>query len=550
METNNLGRESYRNNQSNTTNQNSLFGNPLSNQRTSNQGGLFGYLTGNTSQPQSYGFFNNSTNSQTIGMFNTENSNQTAQPKSEGLFNVNNIVQPQPGGMSSQSNTTQASQNQTGGLLSSATINQPQSNESILSQCTQSNSLCIPNQSSNTCSTCSQVIQKDPNIFSCNHSVCSNCIYKNVMHNCRSILIDNLSYTELELECLVCKTGKLKSTLKNISEILERSQDAKEENHEICPLHKKTIESYCLDCKWKLCCDCLEMHQIIPAFTDHIVTCDIKLSRINKTCFKHKISYESAFYCTTCNQPACPMCIENDHNIYNDDMSHRLQYIKSHYKNIEAEIQSKKMPFDNYEDFNQYLEKESLQVLEQLNTHSTKMNDTIQRISQSLHDFREDFNNKIEILQTDFKIKLSLIKCIVKKFYMDLNLLVKEDYVTLDIISNFQKNFKKFCYTITNDYNVHESFNDFEKKLNLEKLHCFRLETLVENAQGSFKKMENNSIPQCSPNNTIQQRNDNPFGVSSNIGNSTNAIFGCSGNNYSVMGSLTFSTVKNSNFYS
>lgn len=82
------------------------------------------------------------------------------------------------------------------------------------------------------CVNCTKEIEIDTNIFSCNHYVCSICIYKNVMDSCSSILVDNLSYENIELKCLLCKTGVFKSSLKNISEILEKYKDHKEENKE------------------------------------------------------------------------------------------------------------------------------------------------------------------------------------------------------------------------------------------------------------------------------------------------------------------------------
>lgn len=126
------------------------------------------------------------------------------------------------------------------------------------------------------------------------------------------------------------------------------------------------------------------------------------------------------------------------------------------------------------------------------------MNDTVQSIITRLQDFREDYNSKIENVQKDFKLKFSLIQNIVKKFYNDLELVIKEDYLTLDILSKFQKNYIKFCYSITNEYKMEQFFTEFETKINLEKSLKLKIETLVKDNKGNFTKLENINIKQNS----------------------------------------------------
>jgi hypothetical protein len=345
------------------------------------------------------------------------------------------------------------------------------------------------------CISCSKEILIDPNTFTCKHTVCSCCIYKNVMHKYNSILLSDVSATEIELECLVCKKGKFQSTIKNIWELLEKSQDAKEER-KICSLHNKIIESCCFKCKWEMCCDCTEIHQKIPAFKDHNLLNDFKLISFNRTCPKHNLSYECSFFCKNCDQPVCSLCVELDHNISFDTKNHKMEFIVNHYKKIESEIKSNKLPFESFKDFKQHLEKESNLILEQLNTYTTKMNDTIQCLNQSLQNFKEDFNLKVNLLQANFTTKFSILEFITKKFFEDLNSLNIEDYEKIDMISLFQKNLKKFRSKITSEYNMDQLCIEFEKKIEIEMSRKLKIQTYIGNPGQNISTLQTNQDSQ------------------------------------------------------
>jgi hypothetical protein len=170
------------------------------------------------------------------------------------------------------------------------------------------------------------------------------------------------------------------------------------EKNLLCTIHNKMLISYCPECKWKMCNLCLENHKQIPPFIFHPVTKNLKLSKIRNTCIKHyNPAKQLEYFCKTCNVAVCSICIElEDHKKSNN---HELVYIVEYYKQFETEISSNKMPFNNYEEFRTFLDKEKKQALEQINICSTKISDIIQRINQSLLDFKEDFNKKVESME-------------------------------------------------------------------------------------------------------------------------------------------------------
>ena len=58
----------------------------------------------------------------------------------------------------------------------------------------------------------------------------------------------------------------------------------------------------------------------------------------------------------------------------------------------EANNKSNKIPFNGK---NQFLEQGLLEVLEQINSYSAKMNDTTQRLTESLQSFKYELENKL-----------------------------------------------------------------------------------------------------------------------------------------------------------
>ena len=147
-------------------------------------------------------------------------------------------------------------------------------------------------------------------IFSCNHKICSICLF-------RRIFIQNLKdfnspKEEIEIKCK-CGKGIL---IKNIDEIFEinnqkntlyanelnEKNNISPEDKQLCPIHKEQkITNYCADCSKELCDQCLSNnnnnnthlnHNILS--NDYIVNylkkelTDLKLNLINKDAFEKK----------------------------------------------------------------------------------------------------------------------------------------------------------------------------------------------------------------------------------------------------------------------
>lgn len=329
------------------------------------------------------------------------------------------------------------------------------------------------------CTSCLEQIKENFFNFSCNHIICSNCIHKNLIFMYDNIIHSKDVNSEMEISCLYCNAGIFKSTIKNLFELLPEYHGAVHESfviEELCSIHKKIIINYCCECKWKMCDICLENHNQIPPFVNHVVSKNLKLSKIRNTCNKHNNPAKKLkYFCKTCSKAVCSVCIElEDHRILN---GHELVYIVDYYKNFEKEIVTTKLPFISYEEFGKFLDSERKQALEQINLCSTNMNDTIQRINQSLQDFKEDFNRKVESTEEVLKLKYSMIDFIVKKFYEDISEIEKEDYRSLDTFAQFQKVFNKFHSIILNEYNMERICAEFEKKLQIEKSIEFEVKT-------------------------------------------------------------------------
>ena len=105
----------------------------------------------------------------------------------------------------------------------------------------------------------------DINEFSCNHKICSKCLFRKIFIN--NIKDIGANKENIEIKCK-CNQGNLNKTIDNLYEINNKKNLIYEklfkenkivENNELCSLHKENkLTHYCIDCSEDKCDLCIK----------------------------------------------------------------------------------------------------------------------------------------------------------------------------------------------------------------------------------------------------------------------------------------------------
>ena len=118
----------------------------------------------------------------------------------------------------------------------------------------------IENEKIIKCKICQNPQTKSTLNFKCQHQFCGICIAHLLIREDFKSLSEKAT---IKLECPICKSkqveyiGIVETSLEELVKILEETYPLrKEKKKDICMVHNKLAENYCLECKKWICIDC------------------------------------------------------------------------------------------------------------------------------------------------------------------------------------------------------------------------------------------------------------------------------------------------------
>ena len=286
----------------------------------------------------------------------------------------------------------------------------------------------------------------DINEFSCNHKICSKCLFQKIfISNIKDIcsIKDNL-----EIKCK-CSQGMLYKTIDDIYEI----------NNKKNKIYEKLYEENNINIKSELC----SIHK------------DKKLS----------------YYCINCSEEICELCKNEE-----KEKEHKILEKENLIKNLKKEINELKMTYPNKESFEEKWNELCLKLKENIQIKFNEMILKIEEVNKALNDFKNLYENifKQEIIKS-VKI-LKLYKLFYLNYYFEKNTyqdsndinLLRYIYSLSNEISSIEltqseKIFKELESIKTSINLLKFEDSSFETKLSFKKIKKgFKVEQVIEKA--------------------------------------------------------------------
>ena len=296
-----------------------------------------------------------------------------------------------------------------------------------------------PKKESDPCDFCTNIYE-DLYTFSCNHKICSLCLFRRIF--IKNIKDLNNSENKIEIKCK-CKDGILNKTIEEILEI----------NNQKNKIYTEIFKSQN----------------------------NISLQG-NRLCSVHKDKIVSN-YCSDCFKDICVDCISNNNNLHLNHHTFSNEYIISYLK---KELNNTKLNLITKEAFEQKWNDICKKIKDETQNNFDETMVKIQEVAQTIIELRKDYEEKYKNELTKIVQVLKLFKL----FYLDYYLEKKEAEDTNDI------NLLRYTNSITNELSDIEIKKDdifFNKLENIKNsLDILKQDKINFSAKFKFTEISNN----------------------------------------------------------
>jgi hypothetical protein len=351
---------------------------------------------------------------------------------------------------------------------------------------------------------------------SCEHSVCSKCLYLFILFNYTIFVKTEKIDLEIEMKCMICEKGHFKMSKIKINELLLSSFKDKEENFIFCeecqknkitPVNKAKLK--CKDCDFNLCLQCFDSHP-----NNHNITNNLDSKNF---CIVHT-NYPLAFECEQCKVPTCTICERVSHK------DHKMLFIQDACKNKKDNLKLTYFGL-TFESYLFGLDIDEKKVLNQIKSKIDEFKKDITDLIKNLQDLILFFDNKFKESIENYKYTNKIIKCLFRKLNENTINTPSDDYLKLYALTKLPEQFPKVEFIEKDNknfidclkYNIKKFIEEFKK---VKVVEISLLENLVDGAL-IFKKSKQGQ--------KFQDKSVSTFSTSfSNLGNS---FFGLSQDN-------------------
>ena len=306
--------------------------------------------------------------------------------------------------------------------------------------------------------------------FSCKHQLCGICISHLLIREDFKSLSEK---EKIKLECSICKSnqaeniGIIQISLDELVKILDETYPIRtEKKKDICTVHNKLAEHYCINCKKWLCIDCKNIFHNIH-FKEHELVLEEPFEY--KKCKIHTDTIMDLF-CSDCNKQVCHFCSRKGES----HEEHKIITLNEFRLNI---LKSKKNhKYKKFEEFQEFLndcEKEFKKNFE--NSFRIKQEIT-EDIIKLLEDFNKEFFSKKKEKETFIDNYFKIIKGCYFNYFHDLK--IKDPIINnLDFINSINKEILSINFE--SDYTKElENIRENIKSVNPKKFFKYEMKFL------------------------------------------------------------------------
>ena len=268
------------------------------------------------------------------------------------------------------------------------------------------------------------------NFNGCKHNICFNCITRLMFtsHLNELPLNDNI-----KLVCK-CNKGHLELSIDDLLHITNKLKLPEEER--LCEKHGLTLIKFCLECKKILCKKCLESHDDL--FGENLHHLESEIPQYSDLCKDHPSCFLDTL-CTDCHTTICHLCLMEGSKHYR----HNAVSFNNLKINIVKNMENLK--FQNYESFEQEIERLN-EAYESLYNNEIKIfNEQIDNLIKTLNEIRQEFIEKMKVKVEQKNLTIKVIKNIYEFIFKDLANIPKSiDYPVLCLYQVFNTEFISF----------------------------------------------------------------------------------------------------------
>ena len=294
---------------------------------------------------------------------------------------------------------------------------------------------------------------KDAMKLSCNHNYCQHCL-------CRALLKKHLmEIPDKDSITFQCKCKR--STDLTLSKIFDFLKKKSEQVIIKCLKHSESAVKLCKECNIFLCDKCLLSHNDL--FTNHTlnnITDSAKKNSLSSVpnedkCKDHNKDYST--YCKSCKISLCTFCL-NDDVINKKHSGHNLILYKDYISS--ASDQHKKLQFQTFESFSQYINKIEDNFNKTFNESQSKTVKTFEDFIKILQLTLEEYKKKMETKNNKRNTVMYIIKKVYENYYDDLKSF-NSGNTSLSLIKFLSKPYSEFS-----ELSFRSDLDSFCEKLN------------------------------------------------------------------------------------
>jgi WD40 repeat protein len=314
--------------------------------------------------------------------------------------------------------------------------------------------------------------------FSCNHQLCGICVSHLLIEEDFKSLSDNKI---IKLICSVCKrknaekTGDVETSLEDLDKMLSETEPIRtEKKKDLCEVHNKLAENYCIQCKKWICIDCVNLFHN-KYFKEHTLVLEEPFEY--KECKVHGGKLMDLF-CSDCNQEVCHFCDMRGEN----HEGHKVITLNEYKTNILKE--KKKYRFKNYKEFEEFLNNLEKEFKKQFEESFKKKESIINKIMELFQYITEEYFPKKQEKENFIANYFKVIRWCYFNYFNDLK--IKEPVIdTLNFINgvnkelsgiNFDSEFTEDLEKIKENIKLinPKKFFKYEMKFTYHTLNCVK----------------------------------------------------------------------------
>lgn len=279
---------------------------------------------------------------------------------------------------------------------------------------------------------------------SCRNPICSECRYKEVVHNYENLIKTTNQREVMKMKCISCENASYSLNNAQIYDYLKQTKNLTKKILKcegVCGSDDSVVKFYCKNCRIYLCMKCFTSN-----CSDHDISNKLNKNFKNMCSVHHQKSLK--FECNTCSIPICMICKDLEHN------DHDITDIRwAHLKKIEN-IKSN-LPFPKYENLCEYLDKEKVEILKKLQIDSDMHIQIFEKLISKIQDMIYSFKIDITELKENLEISVKNLKISFQRYYEDVENIKSDDYSNIHSLSKLS--IKKIEFRIRD--NMNDSIN-------------------------------------------------------------------------------------------